>query len=206
MEKEKKRVYISLLNEDYVQLVEEANYLGVSKTNYIYLILYLNRNNEMLIEDLQNHKALIDNNANEKQSLYLNLSAYLSSLHANKYRSIYSFNQYLSTVIHVHLKKNTLPRLDKKRPTIRTGFTVPTQIPEKFDEILSKTSIFSKTLITYTLATTEIEYHKRQRATTDMQKMYLQYPVDFDKFMPNDKYQKIELLEYILEEYSDILG
>ncbi|MFV8765513.1 hypothetical protein ACNNMY_08735 [Aerococcus urinaeequi] len=98
MENKKKKVYITFLKDDLKQLEEEANYLGIAKTNYIFLILYLNRNNKLLVKYIQQYKALLENNSNQKKNLYIDLTAYLSSLHADKIRDVYSFNQYLSAV------------------------------------------------------------------------------------------------------------
>lgn len=205
MENKKKKVYITFLKDDLKQLEEEANYLGIAKTNYIFLILYLNRNNKLLVKDIQQYKALLENNSNQKKNLYIDLTAYLSTLHADKPRDVYSFNQYLSALIHLHLKQHTLPRTNQKREMIRKGFTVPTYISEKFDEILEKTAIYSKTLITYTLLTEDIEYHQKNYSSNDTKKIFLQYPINFDKFIPNNKNQKVELLEFVLNEFDEII-
>lgn len=201
MNENKQQISIPILKEDKQQLLGEANYLGVAMNNYILLILFISREKSYSLDEIEEYKAKLDNNKADNERVKLNISNYLINFHSNVDRGIYSFNQYLATVIHQYLKNSNLPRQKEQSEMLRKGLTVPHKIPDKFDEIFNKTSIFPKTLINYKLSTEGYEYKDIRKYSGENQTMFIQYPVELDKYIPYSQQEKISLLEQVLEKY-----
>lgn len=204
MENEKKRYYITILEDDLKSLVEEANALGISKSNYAFLILYLFKDVSLPIEEIEKYTKKVTNKEDKIASFYLTLTPYMSKLHANKERDIFSINQYIATIIHCYLKTSKVPRSTEKGKFIRRRITVPIHIVKRFDEIFEKTTIYSKTLINYELLMNEFEYKNVKKRTKYDEVIYLQYPIWLDNLMPEQKEKRVALLEQILNKYTDI--
>lgn len=114
MENEKKRLYITILEEDLNLLIQEANTLGISKSNYAFLILYLFKDISLSTEEIEKYTEKVNNKEGKIASFYLTLSPYMSKIHANKKRDIFSINQYIATIIHCYLKTSKVPRSTEK--------------------------------------------------------------------------------------------
>ena len=204
MGNEKKRLYITILEEDLNLLIQEANTLGISKSNYAFLILYLFKDISLSTEEIEKYTEKVNNKEGKIASFYLTLSPYMSKIHANKGRDIFSINQYIATIIHSYLKTSKVPRSTEKGKFIRRRITVPMHIVKRFDEIFEKTTIYSKTLINYELVMSEFEYKNVKKRTKYDEVIYLQYPVWLDNLMPEQKEKRVALLEQILNKYTDI--
>lgn len=204
MENEKKRLYITILEEDLNLLIQEANTLGISKSNYAFLILYLFKDISLSTEEIEKYTEKVNNKEDKVASFYLTLSPYMSKIHANKKRDIFSINQYIATIIHCYLKTSKVPRSTEKGKFIRRRIPVPMHIVKRFDEIFKKTTIYSKTLINYELVMSEFEYKNVKQRTKYDEVIYLQYPIWLDNLMPEQKEKRVALLEQILNKYTDI--
>ena len=204
MENEKKRLYITILEEDLNLLIQEANTLGISKSNYAFLILYLFKDISLSTEEIEKYTEKVNNKEGKIASFYLTLSPYMSKIHANKKRDIFSINQYIATIIHCYLKTSKVPRSTEKGKFIRRRISVPMHIVKRFDEIFKKTTIYSKTLINYELVMSEFEYKNVKQRTKYDEVIYLQYPIWLDNLMPEQNEKRVALLEQILNKYTDI--
>lgn len=204
MENEKKRLYITILEEDLNLLIQEANTLGISKSNYAFLILYLFKDISLSTEEIEKYTEKVNNKEGKIASFYLTLSPYMSKIHANKGRDIFSINQYIATIIHYYLKTSKVPRSTEKGKFIRRRIPVPMHIVKRFDEIFKKTTIYSKTLINYELVMSEFEYKNVKQRTKYDEVIYLQCPIWLDNLMPEQKEKRVALLEQILNKYTDI--
>lgn len=204
MNENKRKIYVPILKKDLQQLTEEANSLGVAKSNYVFLILFLYKEKQLSINQIKSYKDDIENRKHNDHGFYLNLTPYIADLHANKERGMYSYNQYLATLINEYLKDSQIPRSPNKCKSSRKGMAVPQQIPQRFSEILKKTSIYSKTLIAYTLFAEGFKEEKPKKYTGNNEKIYLQYPEGIINMIPNEKSMEISMLEQVLDKYREI--
>lgn len=139
-----------MTEEHYSKLLRQSNYLGSTRNSIINLKLFLNKGKVLTEKEISESLKTIRSDKNE-EIFYSNFPQYYNDLYKDKQRYLYSLDEYISALLHIHMDNapdqwnEADERIEKK---LRI-YSINNEILDTFTDFADEVSLSQTTLINY---------------------------------------------------------
>lgn len=148
---------------------KQENYLGATTHNLILLKLYLYRDIQLSEQEIKEALSEINNDENKQEYGIASFPIIYQQLYKNKPFYLYSFNEYVSALFHIQLKKekNLDCVADKKVGKKNRIYYIEKNILEDFVQVSKDTKLNQKTLLNFGFL---MNYHNEKKVNLSEEK------------------------------------
>lgn len=182
-----------MTEEHYSKLLRQANYLGSTRNSVINLKLFLNRGKVLTEKEISEALKAIRSDENE-EIFYSNFPQYYNDIYKDKQRYLYSLDEYISALLHVHMNNTpdqwneTDKRIEKK---LRI-YSINDEILTTFTKFSDDVSLSQTTLLNYAFMNGFHEFEEDGTFTYSSQKKKKGFELTLPSISALDDFSKTD--------------
>lgn len=201
----KERLNVTLTKEKYEKLERRLNYFSTSRTQMIYLHLFLYQEAELTEIKIRDTLLEIDFDK-ESQSFTFMANSYILNIFKNKQRYLFSLNEYVSAFLNILLENDETfegMELDEKQEKKKSMIHMQNDIAEWLQSFSKETGLSKAVFTNYALCQNLDNMVKTSNTIGTREGFYL--PLSTDNYLKQFDYDKrVNVLHNHIKAFKNI--
>lgn len=186
----KERINVSITQNKYKKLERRLNYFSTSRTQMIYLHLFLYQESELEENQIKDTLLEIDLDEESKTFTFI-VNDYFLNIFKDKQRYLFSLNEYVSAFLNILLELDETfegLELEEKQEKRKSMIHIEDDLADWVEEFTKRTGLSKATFFSYALCQDIGTTYRTGQVTGSRKGFYL--PLSIDNFLKEFNYDK----------------